>query len=207
MSRKWYGSIDNRIEEGRNYEPDKIIKVGTDITTYFWSDRHCKYVTEVIDQKHIFVKDYYVVADRASGSYSNQWKYFKSLREQEAYLNDWYRSHPEDAAEYERIMGKPYEYANLDEIKESSREEEWVFRYGHWNRVRRYDSDSYNRCLERTKRESKDGQPIPSLARYYLGLTDEEFAKLQEKGKLVKYHRISEGISFGVRDYYYDYEF
>ena len=26
MGRKWYGSINNRIEEGRNCEPDKIKK-------------------------------------------------------------------------------------------------------------------------------------------------------------------------------------
>ena len=199
MSKKWYGSIDNRIEEGRNYEPDKIIKVGTDITTYFWSDRHCKYVTEVIDQKHIFVKDYHVCADHSKpgGMGHEDWLYFKTAREEAEYLNN---CHIKD------LNGKEYPPRDLDSIVEQ-KPEEWVFRYGHWNVARRYDSESYNRCLERTKKESKDGQPIPSLARYYLGLTDEEFAKLQEKGTLVKYHRISEGISFGVRDYYYDWEF
>ena len=199
MSRKWYGSINNRIEEGRNYEPDKTIKVGTDITTYFWSDRHCKYVTEVIDQKHIFVKDYHVCADHSKpgGMGAQDWLYFKTAREEAEYLNSF---HIKD------LNGKEYPPRDLDSIVEQ-KPEEWVFRYGHWNVARRYDSESYNRCLERTKKESKDGQPIPSLARYYLGLTDEEFAKLQEKGTFVKYHRISEGISFGVRDYYYDYEF
>ena len=89
MSRKWYGSIDNRIEEGRNYEPDKTIKVGTDITTYFWSDRHCKYVTEVINQKHIFVKDYHVCADHSKpgGPGHQSWRYFKTAREEAEYLN------------------------------------------------------------------------------------------------------------------------
>ena len=199
MSRKWYGSIDNRIEEGRNYEPDKIIKVGTDITTYFWSDRHCKYVTEVIDQKHIFVKDYHVCADHSKpgGPGTQDWLYFKTAREEAEYLNS---CHIKD------LNGKEYPPRDLDSIVEQ-KPEEWVFRYGHWNVARRYDSESYNRCLERTKKESKDGQPIPSLARYYLGLTDEEFAKLQEKGTFVKYHRISEGISFGVRDYFYDWSF
>ena len=195
MGRKWYGSIDNRIEEGRNYEPDKTIKEGTDITVYCWSDRQCKYVTKVIDQKHIFVKDYYVIADRAFGSYSDRWKYFKSLRDQEAYLNYWYRSHPEEAAEYERVMGRPYEYADLDEIKESSHEEEWAFRYGHWNRVTRFD----NALAERI--EERSGQ------RGFFPKTEKEKEAFEAGKEVVRYDRIQEGISFGVRDYRYDWGF
>ena len=195
MGRKWYGSINNRIEEGHNYESDKTIKVGTDITTYFWSDRQCKYVTKVIDQKHIFVKDYYVIADRAFGSYSNQWKYFKSLRDQQAYLNDWYRSHPEEAAEYERVMGRPYEYANLDEIEESSHEEEWAFRRGHWNRVIRFDKALAEKIEERTG------------LRGFFPKTEKEKEAFEAGKEVVRYDRIQEGISFGVRDYRYDWEF
>ena len=195
MGRKWYGSINNRIEEGRNYEPDKIIKEGTDVTVYGWSDRQCKYVTKVIDQKHIFVKDYYVIADRAFGSRGDKWKYFKSLRDQEAYLNDWYRSHPEEAAEYERVMGRPYEYANLDEIKESSHEEEWIFRYGHWNRVTRFDKALAERTEER------------SGWRGFRPKTKKEKEAFEAGKEVVRYDRIQEGISFGVRDYRYDWEF
>ena len=195
MGRKWYGSINNRIEEGHNYESDKKIKVGTDITTYFWSDRQCKYVTKVIDQKHIFVKDYYVIADRAFGSYSDRWKYFKSLREQEAYLNDWYRSHPEEAAEYERIMGRPYEYTDLDGIEESSQEEEWVFRYGHWNRVTRFDKALAEKIEEKTGR------------RGFFPKTEKEKKAFEAGKEVVRYDRIQEGISFGVRDFRHDWEF
>ena len=195
MGRKWYGSINNRIEEGHNYESDKTIKVGTDVTVYGWSDRQCKYVTKVIDQKHIFVKDYYVIADRAFGSYSNQWKYFKSLRDQEAYLNDWYRSHPEEAAEYERVMGRPYEYANLDEIEESSHEEEWAFRRGHWNRVIRFDKALAEKIEERTG------------LRGFFPKTEKEKEAFEAGKEVVRYDRIQEGISFGVRDYRYDWEF
>lgn len=195
MGRKWYGSINNRIEEGHNYESDKKIKVGTDVTVYGWSDRQCKYVTRVIDQKHIFVKDYYVIADRAFGSYGDRWKYFKSLRDQEAYLNDWYRSHPEEAAEYERVMGRPYEYADLDEIKESSHEEEWAFRYGHWNRVIRFDKA----LAERIKDRSGQCGFFPK--------TKKEKEAFEAGKEVVRYDRIQEGISFGVRDCRYDWEF
>ena len=195
MGRKWYGSINNRIEEGHNYESGKTIKVGTDITTYFWSDRQCKYVTKVVDQKHIFVKDYYVIADRASGSHGDRWKYFKSLREQEAYLNDWYRSHPEEAAEYERAVGRPYEYADLDEIEESSHEEEWAFRYGHWNRVIRFGKALAEKTEERSGR------------RGFFPKTEKEKEAFEAGKEVVRYDRIQEGISFGVRDFRYDWEF
>ena len=195
MGRKWYGSINNRIEEGHNYESDKTIKVGTDITVYCWSDRQCKYVTKVIDQKHIFVKDYYVIADRAFGSHGDRWKYFKSLREQEAYLNDWYRSHPEEAAEYERIMGKPYEYTDLDGIEESSHEEEWAFRYGHWNRVTRFDKALAEKIEEKTGR------------RGFFPKTEKEKKAFEAGKEVVRYDRIQEGISFGVRDFRHDWEF
>ena len=195
MSRKWYGSIDNRIEEGRNCEPDKTIKEGTDITVYGWSDRQCKYVTKVIDQKHIFVKDYYVIADRAFGSHSDKWKYFKSLRDREAYLNDWYRSHPEEAAEYERVIGRPYEYTDLDEIEEPSHEEEWIFRYGHWNRVTRFDKALAERIEER------------SGWRGFRPKTKKEKEAFEAGKEVVRYDMIQEGISFGVRDYHFDWEF
>ena len=45
-NKKWYGSVCNRIGEGRQYEE---IKEGTDITMYYWSDRTCYFVTRVVD--------------------------------------------------------------------------------------------------------------------------------------------------------------
>ena len=54
MSKKWYGSVNNRIEEGKQFTPE--IKVGTGMTEYMWSDRHAYEVTRVIDQEHLFVR-------------------------------------------------------------------------------------------------------------------------------------------------------
>lgn len=56
MSRKWYGSLDNRINEGRMF--CKEITVGTGMTEYSWSDCDAYEVTEVTDQKHIKVREY-----------------------------------------------------------------------------------------------------------------------------------------------------
>lgn len=56
MSRKWYGSIENRIEEGRMF--CDTIEIGTGMTEYSWSDREAYEVTGVTDQKHIRVRQY-----------------------------------------------------------------------------------------------------------------------------------------------------
>lgn len=50
---KWYGSLDNRIEE-RMREPE--IKVGMGATEFHWSDRTPYEVVEVKDQKHISIR-------------------------------------------------------------------------------------------------------------------------------------------------------
>ena len=70
MGKKWYGSITNRIDENKMYTP--IIKVGTPVTEYLWSDREPYEVTKVISQKHIFMRrfDY-----KATGApMSNTWE-------------------------------------------------------------------------------------------------------------------------------------
>ena len=53
---KWYGSLNNRVEENKQFVNE--IKVGDGMTEYFWSDRHAYEVTEVIDQKHVYVREY-----------------------------------------------------------------------------------------------------------------------------------------------------
>ena len=155
---KWYGSVSNRIEEGHNYT-GREIKVGDDITMYYWSDRTCYYVTKVIDQKHIFVKKYHVCADhhKPGGMGHQDWLYFKTNREMQQYLNDCID---------EGLI--PCEKEDLDLIQEDP-EEEWVFRYNRWHLVSHED---------------------------WLGNKYEKphYLKLQS-------------ISFGVRSYYYDWEF
>ena len=54
MSRTWYGSLDNRLEENRQF--CETIEVGTGMTEYLYSDRHPYEVVEVKDQKHVSVR-------------------------------------------------------------------------------------------------------------------------------------------------------
>ena len=53
---KWYGSLQNRMEEGKQFVDE--IKVGTGVTEYDWSDRRAFEVIEVRDQKHIRIREY-----------------------------------------------------------------------------------------------------------------------------------------------------
>lgn len=56
MSRKAYGSLNNRVDENKMF--CEKIEVGTGMTKYFWSDREAYEVVRVINQKHIFVRQY-----------------------------------------------------------------------------------------------------------------------------------------------------
>ena len=68
---KWYGSLQNRLEENRMF-CDKI-EVGTGVTEYSWSDRHPYEVIEIKDQKHVRVRllDHKHVGD---GCMDNNWE-------------------------------------------------------------------------------------------------------------------------------------
>jgi hypothetical protein len=177
MAKKWYGNIMNRVEEGLFFGEDKTIKEGTDITMYFYSDRDCYYVTRVIDQKHIFVKRYHVVADHSKNNEMGHqnWLYFKTLKEENAYLNSF----------------KPNKF-NSEPVE--NEEEEWMFRNNSWKRVSRW-------TLEKIEEAKKSHFP------FYIELSDKEKQKLAEGKEIVKYNKLSGNVSFGVREHYYDWEF
>lgn len=160
MTTKIYGSLDNRIMEGKNYKETKELQVGDDITMYLWSDRECYFITEVIDQKHIKVKKYEVVASRDNGEPTGMghqdWKYFKTHKEAVEYINKTDKTHQSEW--------------NYKEEREN-KEEEWAFRYGNWKKVVRQNK-----------------------------WTGETFDKPQ-------YRNLSGKVSFGIRDYHYDWEF
>lgn len=56
MSRVWYGSLQNRLEENKQFVNE--IKIGTGVTEYSYSDRHAYEVIAVIDQKHVTIREY-----------------------------------------------------------------------------------------------------------------------------------------------------
>lgn len=191
---KFYGNVTNRFEEGHNFTEDKMIHEGDDITMYYWSDRTCYYVTKVIDQKHIFVKRYYVCADHDAPSMSNTWKYFKSHKEMNEYLRKYF---PDTTYEDNDINA----------------EEEWSFKYNNWKRVWRKDYNDVITCINETKEFDKETNRTRTEDEYLdhalkrLTSTKTNYEKLKNKKPILEYSELSGKVSFGVCDYYYDYEF
>ena len=71
MSRKWYGSLDNRLEENKQF--CETIEVGTGVTEYSWSDRHPYEVVEVKDQKHVVIRGMRHEHDPKAEPMTNSW--------------------------------------------------------------------------------------------------------------------------------------
>lgn len=68
--KKWYGSLNNRLEEGRQFV--ETIEIGTGVTEYFYSDRKAYEVVAVKDQKHISIRKY---DHKLKGeAFSNDWE-------------------------------------------------------------------------------------------------------------------------------------
>lgn len=88
MSRKWYGSLDNRLEEGKMY-CDKI-EVGTPMTEYFYSDSHAWEVIEVFNQEHVVVRQFEAVC--VGGFASNEWKLISNEKQPTMELKKRYGS-------------------------------------------------------------------------------------------------------------------
>ena len=149
MSKRWYGNINNRLEENRMFCDE--IKVGTGVTEYYYSDRHAYEVIEVIDQKHVKVREY---DHKLNGEQmSNNWKLISNDKNPIRILtrrgNRWY-----------------WTITVTKDILEHS--------------------DEINTML-------------------FLCHNNIDVEQLKSKGKITRYHKAN--VSFGIADYYYDYEF
>ena len=68
---KWYGSINNRLEENRQFVP--TIEVGQGVTEYSWSDRDAYEIVAVKDQKHITIRAYDHKLKDGTDWYEQRW--------------------------------------------------------------------------------------------------------------------------------------
>lgn len=149
MTKRWYGNINNRLEENRMFCDE--IKVGTGVTEYYYSDRHAYEVIEVIDQKHVKVREY---DHKLNGEpMSNDWKLIS---------ND---KNPI------RILTR--------------RGDRW-----YWT-------------ITVTKDVLEHADEIDTML--FLCQNNIDVEQLKSKGKITRYHKAN--VSFGIADYYYDYEF
>jgi hypothetical protein len=158
MSKVWYGSLQNRLEENKQYCDE--IKVGTGMTEYSYSDRHAYEVIAVENQKRVTVR---LLDHKLKG---------------EPMTNDWELISNEDNPTYELVKRGKYWYSKVvvtsDILDEIDREEA-------------KGSDEWVRLV------------------LFLAHNNIDRDVLREKGKVTRYHRWN--VSFGVADYYYDYEF
>jgi hypothetical protein len=156
MSKVWYGSIQNRLEENRMYVDD--IQIGTGVTEYSWSDRHPYEVVEVKDQKHVKVRElgHKHIGD---GCMDNNWMLVSN------------ENNPV------RTLTK---------------------RGDRWYWTVEITSD----ILDELESEDAEKRLHASL---FLCHNNVDAETLRSKKKVTRYHKAS--VSFGVADYYYDYEF
>lgn len=157
MSRVWYGSLQNRLEENKQFCDE--IKVGTGMTEYSYSDRHAYEVIAVENQKHVTVR---LLDHKLKG---------------EPMTNDWELISNEDNPTYELVKRGKYWYSKVvvtSDILDIADD-------------RNGDSDEWFR------------------ATMFLVHNNIDRDVLREKGKVTRYHRWN--VSFGVADYYFDYEF
>ena len=103
MSRVWYGSLNNRLDENKQFCEE--IKVGTGVTEYFYSDRHAYEVVEVIDQKHVSIREYDHKKKNGPG-FDNDWELISNeknpvtkLVKRGKYWYSWAEITPEEAKE------------------------------------------------------------------------------------------------------------
>ena len=68
---KWYGSINNRLEENKQFVP--TIEVGQGVTEYSWSDRDAYEIVAVKDQKHITIRAYDHKLKEGTDWYEQNW--------------------------------------------------------------------------------------------------------------------------------------
>lgn len=105
---KLYGSLDNRLEENKMFCNE--IKVGTGMTEYYWSDRHAYEVTEVIDQKHVKVREY--DHKHIGEAFTNKWELVSNPDNPERLMtrrgNYWYWTNTLTADDLEKVTD-PYD--------------------------------------------------------------------------------------------------
>lgn len=192
------GNFTNRLMEGQNFT-NREIREGDDITMYLYSDRHCYFVTKVIDQGHIFIHQYHVCADHSKegGMGHQNWLYFKTIKEHNQYLNSLHLTYNGEEVRYD------------EDLKECS-DTELMLRRGKWKRVTHYTLQGYEKARKAADRDAKSGKASEGMVRLAFDrgrLTEKEMEKIKAGKEVVKYSELSGKISFGVRDYYYDWEF
>lgn len=133
MSKVWYGSLNNRLEENKMF--CKEIEVGTGMTEYSYSDRHAYEVTRVIDQKHVFVRRY---DHKATGeAMSNEWELISNPDNPEIEMvfryNHWYSVITWTQEKVEQIIARDGYFLDWNGVQEKLKTKKEVKTYSKMN--------------------------------------------------------------------------
>lgn len=95
MSKVWYGSLQNRLEENKQFVSE--IKVGDGVTEYSYTDRTPYEVIAVKDQKHITIRR--LDAKRVDDYGMSDWQEYEYVSNENNYTTDlvkrgsyWYQT-------------------------------------------------------------------------------------------------------------------
>lgn len=117
MAKRWYGSLQNRLEENRQFVDE--IKVGMGATEYYYTDREPYEVIAVKDQKHITVRK--LDAKRIDSNGMSDCQEYEYVSNENNYTVDlvkrgdyWYIATTITAEELEDIMAKRDNYTDVD---------------------------------------------------------------------------------------------
>lgn len=88
----WAGSLQNRLAENKQFCDE--IKIGTGVTEYLYSDRHPYEVIDMVDQKHVYIRelDHKLIGE----PYSNDWELISNENNPIYYITKrgkyWYKT-------------------------------------------------------------------------------------------------------------------
>lgn len=111
---KLYGSLSNRLEEGKRFVDE--IKVGDGVTMYYWSDRKAYEITKVVDQKHFFMRQY--DAKHIGVAFENNWQLISNPENPEIEVmyrnNTWKSVRRFNKEQIDEYVSKMYECKTLE---------------------------------------------------------------------------------------------
>ena len=116
--RKWYGSIQNRLEENKQFVD--TIKVGDGVTEYYYSDREPWEVVAVKDQNHITIRQ--LTTKRIDNNGQSESQEYEYISDPNNYTVDlvkrnggWYSATTCTINEYNEIQARRYNETVTDE--------------------------------------------------------------------------------------------
>lgn len=140
---KFYGSLNNRLDENQKEIPN--IEIGMGVTEYLWSDRNAYEVTKVINQKDVFIRRYDV---KHIGPYGNdEWELISNENNKEIEVVYRYGNWYQKIAYTKEGLNKMKENDGCiwlsDDIVNEVNEKGIAYRYNKMNKLRFGVADYY----------------------------------------------------------------